>query len=122
MYKSEVKKLLTTYTKGALLKSLLFSVILSLVIIAPFIALTINLLLLYIRFAYMYLVIIALLFAGLGALTSHFFYQTLITYPKQESHAINMHYLCKVESIVSSSIIFIISIILILIIAPTYIS
>lgn len=122
MYKSEVKKLMTTYKKSALLKSLLFSVILSLLIIAPFVALTINLLLLYIRFAYLYLVIIALLFAGLGVLISYFFYQTIITYPRQDSQDVNMRYLFKIESIISFSIIFIISIILILIIAPTYIS
>ncbi len=117
-----MKKLIRTYTKGALVKSLLFSVIISLFIIAPFVALTINLLLIYIRFVYLYLVIIALLFSGFGVLMSYFFYQTLKTYPKQDAQDVNMHYLFKIESIVTSTIIFFISIILILIIAPTYIS
>jgi hypothetical protein len=122
MFKTEAKKLMTTYRKGALLKSLLFSIVLSILIIAPFIALAINLLLLYIRFIYLYLVIIALLLSGFSVLISYFFYQTLSTYPKQENQTINMRYLFKIESIISSSIIFIISIILILLITPTYLS
>ncbi|MFW6319084.1 MAG: hypothetical protein ACOC1L_02755, partial [Bacillota bacterium] len=112
----------TTYKTSALIKSLLFSVLISLLIIAPFVAISINLLLLYIRYAYLYLVIIALLFSGFSVLISYFFYQTIMTYPRQDSQDVNMRYLFKIDSIVSSSLIFIISIILILMIAPTYIS
>ncbi|MFW5842082.1 MAG: hypothetical protein ACOCU2_02200 [Bacillota bacterium] len=122
MYKREVKKLMTTYKTSALIKSLLFSVLISLLIIAPFVAISINLLLLYIRYAYLYLVIIALLFSSFSVLISYFFYQTIMTYPRQDSQDVNMRYLFKIDSIVSSSLIFIISIILILMIAPTYIS
>ncbi len=101
------------------LRAVPFGIILALIAVAPFVMLCVNLLLLYVRFVYLYLFIINLLLVAAMFFAMYLYGVTLKNYrPNSQLRPIEI---ALSVGIVLASMLFVVGTILILLITPTFI-
>ncbi len=118
MYKDEKKRMFKLFTWLEIIKSFIFSVALTTLVIAPLVALFINVLLLYVWHTTLWLSLISVFMGAWGYLLVYWFYDTLVLY--REDSDLNIKYLRRIEGIPFAIILFLIGMGLTLFVVPNF--